>query len=395
MSTAMPLLRLSRARRARPLPVLPAARRRHASPCRSRAPTSTAAVAGTTRGDRPAGHGRGAPRAARGRLRQCARGRARRLRACVVGLNGEPLVELPLVATQGTISADIDIPARLLAAGVNTLSLRARQHHRVGCDRAAFSELWTRLDPAGSYLELDLAPRARHDHAAPSRGAARLLALRRRGRSRSRPARALDDARGARMGRHGGRGRGAAPRPAPARDPPRPARRGVGDGCRHGRLERAARPELRRDRHLRRARRRAAAGPARGGRRRADRGPAAARGSAAFRGGAERQHRSGGRPGARGLPQQRRALAGRAGAGAARRRGSAAAGCRRRRHDRRRRRADARRARLRDPRSAAELHRDPRGRARSRRRLLRRQRPAARARRSTTPMAPASRRPRP
>ncbi len=77
----------------------------------------------------------------------------------VVGLNGEPLVELPLVATQGTISADIDIPARLLAAGTNSLTLRARQRHRVGCDRAAFSELWTRLDAAGSYLELDLAPR--------------------------------------------------------------------------------------------------------------------------------------------------------------------------------------------------------------------------------------------
>ena len=76
----------------------------------------------------------------------------------LVGLNGEPLVELPLVATQGTISADIDILARLLAAGVNTLSLRARQHHRGGCDRTAFGELWTRLDPAGSYLELDLAP---------------------------------------------------------------------------------------------------------------------------------------------------------------------------------------------------------------------------------------------
>jgi cellulose synthase operon protein B len=77
----------------------------------------------------------------------------------LVGLNDELLVELPLVATQGTISADIAIPVYLLEAGANVLSFRARQQHRVGCDRAALTELWTRLDPEASHLQLDVAPR--------------------------------------------------------------------------------------------------------------------------------------------------------------------------------------------------------------------------------------------
>jgi hypothetical protein len=76
-----------------------------------------------------------------------------------VGINGTPVAELPLIAAQDMVSAEIDLPPALLAAGPNELSFQVEQRHRVGCERAAFNELWTRLDATGSIMKLDLVPR--------------------------------------------------------------------------------------------------------------------------------------------------------------------------------------------------------------------------------------------
>ncbi len=73
--------------------------------------------------------------------------------------NGEPLADLPLVAAQGVVQAEVDVPPAVFHPGANRLGFRASQRHRVACTRAAFEELWTRIDPASSYLELKVVPR--------------------------------------------------------------------------------------------------------------------------------------------------------------------------------------------------------------------------------------------
>src|SRR3712207_3496834 len=72
-----------------------------------------------------------------------------------MGANGKPLAELPLVGAQGAVTVQIDLPAGTLAPGANVLPFAARQRHRFACDREGFGELWTRIDPERSYLELD------------------------------------------------------------------------------------------------------------------------------------------------------------------------------------------------------------------------------------------------
>ncbi|MEM7021028.1 MAG: cellulose biosynthesis cyclic di-GMP-binding regulatory protein BcsB [Pseudomonadota bacterium] len=71
-----------------------------------------------------------------------------------LSLNGDALADLPLVATQGLLSAEIEIPPGALRTGPNLLRLTSRPKHRLECTRSAFEELWTRVEPSASYLEL-------------------------------------------------------------------------------------------------------------------------------------------------------------------------------------------------------------------------------------------------
>ncbi len=73
--------------------------------------------------------------------------------------NGEPLADLPLVAAQGVVQADVEVPPALFRSGANVFGFRVVQHHRLDCTRRAFEELWTRIDAASSYLELQVVPR--------------------------------------------------------------------------------------------------------------------------------------------------------------------------------------------------------------------------------------------
>ncbi len=72
-----------------------------------------------------------------------------------VALNGRPMARLPLDASQGKAEVEVVIPSAAFLAGRNELSFRASQQHRLGCERAAFEELWTRIDHAGSRLAVD------------------------------------------------------------------------------------------------------------------------------------------------------------------------------------------------------------------------------------------------
>lgn len=54
-------------------------------------------------------------------------------------------------ATPGTLAADL--PAAVLTAGYNALTVIVHQHHRVDCSAEATYELWTRIDTARSFIE--------------------------------------------------------------------------------------------------------------------------------------------------------------------------------------------------------------------------------------------------
>lgn len=75
-----------------------------------------------------------------------------------VALNGTALARLPLTATQGPSTVEVVIPPGAFAVGRNRLTLRARQEHRLACDRSAYEELWTKIDHERSGLAFDLAP---------------------------------------------------------------------------------------------------------------------------------------------------------------------------------------------------------------------------------------------
>ncbi|MDX1541731.1 MAG: cellulose biosynthesis cyclic di-GMP-binding regulatory protein BcsB, partial [Geminicoccaceae bacterium] len=76
----------------------------------------------------------------------------------VVAIGDAPVAELPLVAAQGDVQAEIQVPPSAFRSGANPIRFTARQDHRAACERTAFTELWTRLDAETSHLELDLRP---------------------------------------------------------------------------------------------------------------------------------------------------------------------------------------------------------------------------------------------
>lgn len=70
--------------------------------------------------------------------------------------DGRPLVRLPLVGAQEPIEAEIDVPSRLISTGQVELQIVARQRHRAACSRESHEQLWARLDPEPSALELEV-----------------------------------------------------------------------------------------------------------------------------------------------------------------------------------------------------------------------------------------------
>lgn len=67
-----------------------------------------------------------------------------------VSLNGHAVSSLPIRSPQGVIAQDLKVDPALLQPGWNTVTLRARQHHRVDCSLEAVYELWTQIDAVQS-----------------------------------------------------------------------------------------------------------------------------------------------------------------------------------------------------------------------------------------------------
>ncbi|WP_165225048.1 cellulose biosynthesis cyclic di-GMP-binding regulatory protein BcsB [Affinirhizobium pseudoryzae] len=67
-----------------------------------------------------------------------------------VSVNGHPVSSLPIRSPQGITTQDMKVEPALLQPGWNTVTLRARQHHRVDCSLDAVYELWTQIDAVQS-----------------------------------------------------------------------------------------------------------------------------------------------------------------------------------------------------------------------------------------------------
>ena len=69
-------------------------------------------------------------------------------------INGRVVGADPIDAPQGLRRIAFAIPAELLKPGFNEVALVVEQRHRVDCSVAATYELWTRIDPAETGLEM-------------------------------------------------------------------------------------------------------------------------------------------------------------------------------------------------------------------------------------------------
>lgn len=71
-------------------------------------------------------------------------------------MNGHLLAQLPLRNDQPKATADIVLPTNVLHAGYNRLTFEVAQHYTLECEDPTAAELWTRIDPIESYLDLNV-----------------------------------------------------------------------------------------------------------------------------------------------------------------------------------------------------------------------------------------------
>jgi hypothetical protein len=70
-----------------------------------------------------------------------------------VSINGTRLLDVPIASSDGKAGLAAEIPAGLLNAGMNDITIEARQRHRTDCTIESTYELWTQIEPAETYLE--------------------------------------------------------------------------------------------------------------------------------------------------------------------------------------------------------------------------------------------------
>jgi len=67
-------------------------------------------------------------------------------------VNNAVVLDEPVRSAEGTSSLETDVPAALLRAGRNELSLRVRHRHRTDCTMESTYQLWTEVDAERTYL---------------------------------------------------------------------------------------------------------------------------------------------------------------------------------------------------------------------------------------------------
>ncbi|CDN57913.1 CelB protein (plasmid) [Neorhizobium galegae bv. officinalis bv. officinalis str. HAMBI 1141] len=69
-------------------------------------------------------------------------------------LNGRQVADEAISAADRPRTVSLEVPAGILQAGSNQIEFRANQRHRTDCDIRSTYELWTRIDPAETFLTL-------------------------------------------------------------------------------------------------------------------------------------------------------------------------------------------------------------------------------------------------
>jgi len=77
-----------------------------------------------------------------------------------VTLNNTEILRQAIRSSDQMADVNIPVPAKLLRAGNNTITLSAHQRHRTDCSIQSTYELWTNIDSARTYLAFDLDPTA-------------------------------------------------------------------------------------------------------------------------------------------------------------------------------------------------------------------------------------------
>ncbi len=70
-------------------------------------------------------------------------------------INGTQLANAPIAAPQDASGLTVEVPAGLLNAGMNDVSIEAIQRHRTDCTVESTYELWTQVEPEGTYLSFE------------------------------------------------------------------------------------------------------------------------------------------------------------------------------------------------------------------------------------------------
>lgn len=72
-----------------------------------------------------------------------------------ISINGSELVNAPIAASNNASDISVNIPANLLHAGMNDISISAQQRHRTDCTIESTYELWTQIDTTKTFLSFD------------------------------------------------------------------------------------------------------------------------------------------------------------------------------------------------------------------------------------------------
>lgn len=72
-----------------------------------------------------------------------------------VSVNGVDLVDTPIASSENPSDMSATIPARLLHAGLNDITMSAVQRHRTDCTIESTYELWTQIDTARTFISFD------------------------------------------------------------------------------------------------------------------------------------------------------------------------------------------------------------------------------------------------
>lgn len=106
--------------------------------------------------------------------------------ALTVYLNNRPIGQQRVGSPDGSSAVTFEVPPGLLQPGANLVTFEADQRHRTDCSIQSTYELWSNIDPAGTYLSFAGSEAAQLSSATPFAPSASTAPARRSSTSSSR-----------------------------------------------------------------------------------------------------------------------------------------------------------------------------------------------------------------